>query len=161
MTDHPGSIRYECLNCKSTRSTIKGKYGEVIVCEVCNGAMVDVFYIHKYKAAAETKPINDLQIKVEVDTAELDAAIEKARKLDELEVSKYIHKYGPNKKEKLLVIELDDIDSIPKIIFKGKQVDGIHELDIAWHSESESNAATGVRYTQSDTDREISVVYGD
>ncbi|MEC0282420.1 hypothetical protein [Terribacillus saccharophilus] len=55
MGNHPGSIKYECLSCKSTRSTIKGKYGEVIVCELCNGAMVDKFYIYKYKAAAETK----------------------------------------------------------------------------------------------------------
>ncbi|MFB1098161.1 hypothetical protein [Terribacillus sp. JSM ZJ617] len=51
----PGSIKYECLKCKSTRSTTGEKYGEVIVCAVCNGAMVDLSKIAEYKAAAETK----------------------------------------------------------------------------------------------------------
>ncbi|SNZ14567.1 hypothetical protein SAMN05421503_2489 [Terribacillus aidingensis] len=160
MTNHPGSTRYECLNCKSTRSAIKEKYGEVIVCELCNGAMVDQFYIYKYKAAAETKTNNDMQIKVEVDTSEMDVAIEKAKQLNELTkeyedrtkhkddalvpianaiaaIQHIQSQYRPDKKEKLLVIEIDDIHSVPRIIHKGERINMITTAHFEWNTDNE------------------------
>jgi hypothetical protein len=118
-------------------------------------------------AAAERKANDGLHIKVEVDTSELDAAIEKAKQLNELTTPveymvdqkidssnitdpidsaryamKYIqNKYGPDKKEKLLVIEIDDMESVPRVIYNGKPVESIDTLDVFWETENKDQKA--------------------
>ncbi|MFP7171943.1 hypothetical protein [Terribacillus halophilus] len=80
-----GLMKRECLHCHSVKTHVMDGYKEVIVCPECYGAMVDLTKIAKYKpAAAKTNLKNDLQVKVEVDTSELDTAIEKAKELNSL-----------------------------------------------------------------------------
>lgn len=162
----------ECLLCgyrETYETEEKAQLRAGVGCDRCSGPTTLTYTREGEKpsmtirptrqAVTEKKKNNDLQIKVEVDTSELDAAIEKARKLDELEASKYIQdKYGSDKKDKLLVIEIDDLESKPKIYHKGKPVESVEDLDISWQSDSRIK---GARYSRIDSRNELTVVYGD
>lgn len=101
-----------------------------------------------------------LQIKIDVDTSQLDAAIEKAKELNDLTkdyedrakhkddaldpiamaaaAMRYIQDtYGPDKKEKLLVIELDDIHSVPRVVHHGKEVNMLKGIGLHWKTSYE------------------------
>jgi hypothetical protein len=125
-----------------------------------------------------SKEQEGLQIKIGVDTSELDAAIAKAKELNELtkpveynleqnidssdvtdplDSARYAMKYikdiyGPNKKEKLLVIELDDIDAVPKVTYKGQSMNPLQELELYWETATDlvSNNPAQLRIKSAD-----------
>jgi hypothetical protein len=187
----------ECMRCgyrNIYHNEIAAELKAGLGCERCDGPTTLTYTREGEKpsmtirptrpAVTEKKKENDLQIKVEVDTSELDAAIAKAKELNELTTPveymvdqkidssnvtdpidsaryamEYIQdKYGPDKKDKLLVIEIDDLESKPKIYHKGKPVESVEDLDISWQSDSRIK---GARYSRIDSYNELTVVYGD
>ncbi|QGH35146.1 hypothetical protein GI584_14315 [Gracilibacillus salitolerans] len=89
-----GYVVYECLHCgKEERVFVKKKeYVEVTVCPGCNGAFVDKWCTLKYRKGV---PSNNSYGN-----------------------PKHVNDSG----SKLLVIELDDIDSVPRVFYKGEEI---------------------------------------
>jgi hypothetical protein len=171
----------ECMRCgyrKIYHNEIAAELKAGLGCERCDGPTTLIYTREGEKpsmtirptrpAVTEKKKNNDLQIKVEVDTSEMDAAIEKAKQLNELTKEyedrtkhkddaldpianamaaiKHIQsEYGPDKKDKLLVIELDDIHSVPRIVHKGDEITKIMDVQFEWSAKYDDSLPKSFR----------------
>src|SRR5690625_1543355 len=106
------SVVRDCLVCGygGTTNEINKSYQEISVCPKCNGAYVDVYHIHKYKDK-DWKPNKDTQkealnILDGFDT--LKRAFEQIKKKQDA--------------EPLLTIELQDMNSVPVVKYKGEKL---------------------------------------
>ncbi len=167
--DNPKRKTTECMYCghrKTYDSEAKALMQFGKRCNNCSGPTVLTYTREGEKPSLTIKPPRPvvskkedkaLEIKVEVDTSELDAAIDKAKELQErltklqdkhkddvldpianaLKAIEHIQdKYGTDKKEKLLVIEMDDIHSVPRILHKGERIDMITSAHFEWNTDS-------------------------
>lgn len=117
-------IKYSCLVCNNALELVPNKDGEeVIVCPECNGAMVDKYNLGIYqKRASDDKAYKQV-------------------KGDEF--------VSPAKREdhpKHLVIELDTVTSVPRVYYKGEEVDLKQKVTFEWSTKEEGQGSGGLHY---------------
>jgi len=208
-----GAITVQCIRCgheEKWKPELMRNWPKM-QCEICNSPLavplkeglnpgINIIPpkppVTKKGGSNMPKDKDPLQIKINVDTSELDAAIEKAKKLNSLMqqaefkmldkgeiviplcdgkvVSELAHKhkddamdpianamaafkhiqseYGQDKKDKLLVIELDDIDAVPKVTYKGQSMNPLQELELYWETATDlvSNNPAQLRIKSAD-----------
>ncbi|PWA08647.1 hypothetical protein DCC39_14510 [Pueribacillus theae] len=151
-----GYVR-NCLVCGHGGSTYEAKkeWKEISVCPKCNGAYVDLFYIHKY-LKDDWKPNKEIQKQIDDKRAQdaVDAFIYALGSIseDRKEERKF---YNSNewkevrekylKPKPLLTIELQDENSVPKVFYKGEEVKSKKNILFDWET-STADDGGGLTY---------------
>lgn len=130
------SVPRNCLVCDYNSSTTEGKenYQQVSVCPKCNGAFVDLYHIHKYMKKG-WRPNKEVQKQID-DKGVQDAIKGLSIGLD-LATSKDM--------TSLLVIELQDESSVPKVLYKGKEIKLKAHVLFEWDT-SDERSPGGLTY---------------
>lgn len=122
------SVPRNCLVCDYGCSTTEGKenYREVSVCPKCNGAFVDLYHIQKYMKK-DWKPNKEVQKKLMAKS-----------KQDAFDAIMYGIDFATTKdKTSLLVIELENERSVPKVFYKGEEIKLKTSVQFDWDTDTE------------------------
>lgn len=117
-----------CLFCNCSTSTIEGKNKrpEVIECPECGGPFVDKFHYAKYEQQNKPDvfdPLDSLAYIIE----RASKAVEKAKEVKE------------NNPVPLLTIELEDMNSVPVVKYKGEEFGPKIHVKFDWETKTEKD----------------------
>lgn len=121
-----GNVTRSCLVCGYSGSAYESKeeWKEITVCPKCNGAFVDLFFIHKYR---DNNWEPNKEIQKEVNEKEINKAAELIK--------------GALINNNLLIISLENESSVPKVFYKGEQIGNLRELQLDW--DADTNVSMG------------------
>jgi len=62
---------------------------------------------------------------------------------------------GKKIEEPLLVIKLNDMNSVPELLYEGKRIDNLRNVCLDWETKSEEIGHSGFKFTQIDKDVDV------